>query len=503
MSGLQVDYNLLRREIGRFANSGRSSSDWDSTQELDIEDCIRRGVRRWYWPEIDQKSGEIYHWSFLQESFEIAIAAGQNTYALPEVFSRMAEDLVCEDGSNRFPLRKANDSMIRRLISTENKQGIPRYYAISSSVAIPSENRSLELTLYPVPSENMTLRGVMDIEPPEISSENPYVLGGAVHAETVLESCLAAAEITFFPELGPGDHRANFEKYLIRSIEYDRKLTEAEGAIYPDDPLETGDNTLGVNKFYLMRLIGNKKGYGPHPGMWSHDQSANVHDILRNGLREFYSPQVIPGERDTHIWSFLAPTYRLTLEAGKYAYDMPPEFVSVQGGIRYAPNTNQVYPQIAVQSIDKVLGILEYSTDSFYAPTCAAFRVKEGDQTTGTRYEMLLAPPPSGGQEILIPFSVNPYQLSVDTSLPMGGQPHAQTLIAACLAAVEADNGAGEQEWQQRFLVRLQASVSLDRQATCPRTVGVSHDDSDYLHSEIYYGNDYWLDNHITSYDMS
>ena len=509
MATLQIDYDVLRREIGRFANSGRSASDWDSTQETDIEDALQKGLRRFYWPELEipnpngPADKEVYHWSFLQERFPLNLVAGAYRYDLPQSFNRMAEDFVYSDGSKQFPLERVSDRQLRSLRSTENKQGPPRYYAISSRVAMPGKYQQHEVSFYPTPLAAAEVTGILEIDPPATSSTEPYVLGGAMHAETVLESCLAAAELIFFPETGPGIHAQQFERCLRRSIEADRELTGESGMVWPDDPLDAGVSNLSVNKFYLMRVIGKFMGIGAHPDAWSHDRNSQVLEVLRTGMRDFYNPQVLPGERDNHQWSFLTPTYRLALVSGKYTYDMPDTFSAINGDIRYAPNTGQCYPDIEVSSIDHVLNILEYSTDSYFAPTSAAFRVKEPDETAGTKWELVLAPAPPGGVEILIPFSVNPYQLDKSIELPLGGQPHSQTLIESCLAAAEIEMGGQSNIHQNKFLVKLQASISHDRQATCPRTVGVSHDDSDNTFSQVYWGSDYWEDNHTTTYDLS
>ena len=507
MPGLQVDYNMLRREIGRFADSGRSGSDWDTTQDQDIEDALNRGLRLYYYPTVNRETGETYHWSFLEEDLSIELLNDKYQYDLPARFSRTTDEFVIDGATDATPLAEADDSDLRALIANEGRTGDPEYFAIRTRRTAPGDRSLREVLFYPIPTGGVTVTARMEIEPPALSPANPYPLGGAMHGETIIEACLVAAELVFFPESGPGIHHDKFyDQLLPRSVEDDRELTKNKpGEVWPEDPLDQGLDTLEVNKFYLMRVIGKEMNYGPHPRRWKHNQKSHVLELLRTGLRDFYTPQVLPGKLNQHSWSFLRPTYLLTLVVGQYEYDMPDDFNAVRGSIQYTANTNAFLPRIDVTNENRVKELLAISTDTFIGPTVAAFRVKAADQAvegTGTRWEMLIAPVPSGGEAIEIPYSVNPYQLSDDVSLPMGGQPHAQTLIESCLAAAEVARGDGKKDHQAKFLLKLQASISHDEQATCAMTQGrkATPDDN---YNDIVYGDHYGMDNHVTQYNLS
>lgn len=498
-SSLELTYSDLREEIGFAGGFGRSG--WDSTQDADIEIVLKTGLRKFYWPILNPQTGEMYRWSFLEEDFPLKLAPGQYQYGLPERLTRIADPFQYAIQSGLAPMVEVSESAIQSLLATEHASGDPRYFALSGASIVRDGRTARAVLFYPIPATEVVVTGRMEVEPFTLDTDHPYPLGGAIHSETIKAACLAAAEERFYPEQGAGVHAANFVVQLQKSIEYDRGLSKTSDAeIAPDDPFDEGLTTFDVNKKYLKRLIGRAMEFGPHPGLWNHSQLITVNDILRAGLRNFYTPQVLPGEKHAHSWSFLKPSYTLALVAGKYIYPMPPSFVAVRGEVRYAPGTNAYRPVVQVTYPERVLGLLEVSTGAYYGPLMVAFRVSESSGPHGTTWEMLIAPTPSGDERIQIPFEMSPYQLDDEAELPIGGAIHAQTVIESCLAEAERVRGLGENVHQQQFMFRLQSSVSFDRQATCPLTVGVSHDDSDLLGDEIVYGEYHGIDYHLSEY---
>lgn len=502
---LQADYTSIKREIGRFADSGRVEADWDDTQQLDLEDVLVRGQRRFYMEAVNANSGERHFWSFLEEDFAIDLQQGQYLYPLPPRFSRVKDDFVFDNGSERFPLSHVrDDKRLRALIASEGKTGQPRSYSVRNRQSAPGDRSLKEVILYPIPNEAVTITARVEIEPEPISEDNPYPRGGATHSETITEACLAAAEELMFPEAGPGLHSGKYLECLQRSIDEDLKLgLDATDDVWPEESLDESYASLEINKFDLMRVIGKERGFGPHPRTWRAHERAEVLELLSECLRQFYNPMVLPGTANAHLWSFTSPTFVLPLEAGKYAYDLPKDFSAIAGPIRYKPGTGIALPEIKVVRPDQVESLLEYSDDAFYGPTKAAARVKANLDGQATRYELIMAPPPSGGEVIHIPFTINPYRLADDESLPMGGQPHAQTLIQSAKAVAEIANKNGSREEQDRFILRLQASISHDQQATCPQTMGINRDRSDDCLSDVIYGEFHYGDDHVTTYDLS
>lgn len=78
-------------------------------------------------------------------------------------------------------------------------------------------------------------------------------------------------------------------------------------------------NNIGLTYTELRRHIGREIGKDRDPTAWSSATTADAGDILKAGLRQFYWPQVLPGESTPHVWSFLQPTLAQLELHGAYA----------------------------------------------------------------------------------------------------------------------------------------------------------------------------------------
>jgi hypothetical protein len=90
----------------------------------------------------------------------------------------------------------------------------------------------------------------------------------------------------------------------------------------------------------------------------------------------------------------------------------------------------------------------------------------------------MVDPAPSAACTLTGLYKVNPFAISADDPYPLGGQPHAQTLIAACLAAAEKDRYGSRGDLYADFLVQLRDSIAIDRADTTPKSFGYNGDRS-------------------------
>lgn len=504
MSDLHITYSKLRRAVGVHLGSGRSDSDWDTNAESDIEAVIESGLRAVYWPVLDEKTGETYRWSFLEQDLPVQLVAGQSDYTLPEEFASLKAAFSYPDGSENRPIAVVPFPHLRQLKSRRNATGAPLYCAVKEAAIHPGQRSRKAVVFYPTPDATnaalVTAR--MAIEPTMVSTDKPYPSGGVLLSEAILEACLAAADKLMNPEAGGGIHQDIFRQHLLVAIDADRQMAAAdraaEFAAWPLDGITAGVTSLEITKAYLDAAIGMELGYGPNSDAWTHSQAARVSEVRRRGLRRFYTPQVLPGEKHAHRWSFLKPLHVVDLVSGKWAYEMPADFGVPPAMLNYAPETSVMYRPIPVTTPEEVERRLQLTSNTG-RPTVAAFRVKASTETAGTRYELLLHPCPGEEHQINFHYGISPDQLGSETALPLGGQPHAQTVLEACLAEAEIDSGEGNVH-QGQFLVCLQSSVDHDRNMA-PATLGVSRDRSDGdWEEEAVYGNTHGWDANLTLY---
>lgn len=219
---MKLTYAEIRREVGRFLALGPANT-WDASTADSVNDAILRGCRKFYYPEaiLEQDGPLVGHdWSFLQVSHSLTLSPGISDYALPSDFVRITSRPSI-DGSD-YPLSEVSDKDIRDLQNTGGGEGFPQYYHISRT--IDSGFLEYQLTLYPAPSDTLTLRYEYLISPPTPSdSQEPLIT--AATSEALLASILAAAdEVLNYETQTEGKHLERFKTLLASAILADRNI---------------------------------------------------------------------------------------------------------------------------------------------------------------------------------------------------------------------------------------------------------------------------------------
>ena len=496
---LEVDREQLKRLIGSQLTFGANPSSWSHGEDSQVEQVLRMGLREFYWPPGGE-SGNRHFWSFLRNEGTLDVVIGEQTYDLPADFSRLLTNLNYPEADGGLAIEVIGEEEIQAMLGSSGETGTPLYCAITAKKATTADGSrtTYQVILYPQPTAATTLSFTYSFEPPILTADNPRPLGGAMYSHLVVEAVLSAAEKLNGEE---GGHTKRFQELLSASIDSDRTLTETNvGVSWPKDGIAGSTGDLSINKAQLKRLVGWKNEYGPNPARWSHSQNSEVEEIVRMGLRSFYNPMVLPGERAPHNWSFMRPVVMISTSASLYAYDLPEDFAVLHGPITYTPGESVIYPPIKVTAeryVDNKLQVGEGSG----RPLEAAIRIKyDDDRVAGEAqvWELILWPIPDAVYKLNVPYSINAEHLSDDTSLPLGGQPHAQTLIESCLAA--AENMSGQKGVHtEKLMLCLQASIGHDREVESPDTMGVFH--SHYDDSGSFSNGQHGFDEHSTLYN--
>lgn len=467
---LEVDIHYLRRVVGRFLQFGPHPGIWTRKQIEEVKLAIQSGLRRFYHPAPVVEDRPRHVWSFLTPTQRDTIDSGDTELQLPSNFMDLASEVVSfYNSSTRSAVRVGQDT-IRKMRDNSSRTQAPRYVAVRSR-AIDGQPTSHELMLYPTPDQTYTIEYRYLIAPPVISDDNPVPLGGPLHAETLIESCLAAAESIM--GTANGQHEAKFRELLANSILMDVQLAEpSEAEVWP---FENDTDTLFVNKAYLKRMIGRDLNFSPHAGLWTHAQLKQVEATLQIGMRKFYAPPVLPNEKYSHEWSFLKPLGTITTVSAQYTYDLPEDFAIISGPLTFAPDTTTLYPPVEIVG-EEYLRYRRQHTEASARPSIAAVTPKNFGGDGVTRYELSLYPTPDSIYSLHYRYSINPELLPDEVSLPIGGQVHAQTALEACLSAAEEMRGVGEGLHTRRFQDCLRASVGHDRKVQAPDTLGYNGD---------------------------
>lgn len=217
----------LAAKVGDFLGYGRGSeyseTAWTTRQQADIDDCIESGLRSFYWPA--SADGTIHQWSFLRPTATLTLASGADSVGLPYDFGGIEGDITLLDsGRVPLPVKLAGEGAIRNLYAQQpDATGHPELAAVVPlKVKGTKSGQRQELLVWPAADQEYTLELAYYLLPNALTDADPYAYGGAAHAETILEACLAVAELRKDDMLGPHDQK--FRERLVASIAADRRL---------------------------------------------------------------------------------------------------------------------------------------------------------------------------------------------------------------------------------------------------------------------------------------
>lgn len=253
------------------------------------------------------------------------------------------------------------------------------------------------------------------------------------------------------------------------------------------------ESTLSVQLADLAQEVGYYLGYGrittgwtgwqaaspyvPDPSLQGSDL-ADILDCIAKGLRSFYNPQPTDPGVPAHKWSFLSQLRELTTAAGITTYPMPDDYGGLDGEMSW-PSAQGMYTPIKRTGIGQVEQVLQGSFGTQTQPRYVAIHLSNAFGVVGQRWLATFAPTPGGAYTLTFVQRVLPQMLTYQKPWPLGGEQHAETILASCLAEAESFLNAEDSTMRARYGERLQASIALDIQENTPRTLGYCGDRSD------------------------
>lgn len=230
-SSLSLQYVQLKGEVGEFLGYGRgpdngNDSLWNAAQISDIDFCVASGLRQFYFPPPAEGERGSYDWSFLKPTASCPFVSGATTVLLPDDFGGFEGPVT---------LLTTSTTAMPWKIEWRNEGSLREMYAVNPSMTGPpmfcaqmplkgttgTQGQRFQLLLFPAADQDYTLQFQYYIAPDYLSGAFPYAYGGAPHAETILESCLAIAEQR--RDDATSVHTAKFKERLLASISMDRR----------------------------------------------------------------------------------------------------------------------------------------------------------------------------------------------------------------------------------------------------------------------------------------
>ena len=249
-SSLSLGFVELMNAVCRYLGYGPDYTDTalDDGRELTVNGIMQTGLRQFYFPPADVRSGKVHEWSFLETSATLDTTANDEDQDLGEDFGSLVGPFIYDDTSEGCRrIYTYPDSTIRHKRMYETSTGYPTMCAIRPLAATGAAGQRYEVLWYPTPDAAYTLNYKYVVLKNILSTTYPYPLGGMEHAETVKASCLAAAEI---------------ERNDEKGIYWDRYMERLQSSIAFDlrrEPEQYGQNS--DNSDNVRQMLPHEQSY--------------------------------------------------------------------------------------------------------------------------------------------------------------------------------------------------------------------------------------------------
>lgn len=215
-SSLSVSRADILQTVGDFFTYGRNQFAWTREEAAQVNRVIKSGERRFLF---------AHPWRFLKPNLSLSLVASTATYDLPDDFAEfLSPGLSFAQANNKlFPVRLTSMERILELRQLGNVLTSiqPEYAAVTPKTFDGSTGERFSLTLFPTPAASGTLTAPYQSLPNATTDAAPYPMGGGLHSETIMASCLAAAELE--RDKKPGACKQTYDELLAKSIDHDRR----------------------------------------------------------------------------------------------------------------------------------------------------------------------------------------------------------------------------------------------------------------------------------------
>jgi hypothetical protein len=456
-STLSISYTDFKRAVGHHLGYTRDESHWEGSEKDDVDESIRQGLRRVYWPILPGENQPIHQWSFLRPVLTVTLVINDFDYDLPDNFAGLISPLTLAAGSATEHIEVIPEPMLRALKAADDTAGTPRYAAVRPRDTGSNVGQRFELLFYPKPSAIGTVTYRAAILPQMLTDAAPYPLGGMQHAETFLASIIASAELFKNDPPDPSFER-DFQTRLAASIAFDRQHTEPHTEI--TWPVESDPTTLDLRYQDLLRQVGKIRFDNFDPGTWSHQQRKEANFLVQAGLNAVYHPPRTSQEEEPYQWSFLRPLRTLALVGGTDTYNMPDDFAGIPTTFSWLAGS----AKRTIQVIDEdQMRALKAQDNQIGTPVYVCFRQRDTAGAARQKFEVLFYPTPAANDTLSYRGVIDAPALNATTSVyPLGGAVHALTFLESCRYQAELAAEVENPRHLQSFLERLRASIAFD-----------------------------------------
>lgn len=242
-TALTLTYDELQKQVSDYAYGTRNLRRINADDLERLESVCFNGLRRFYYPQ--QLNINISHdWSFLVSNFDFYTETSVPDYVMPFNFGGAIGPLHHDPADN---VRTSITKVTPNKITWQRQSNItivnwPTMYAESSVSSGGRQSQRWQLMLWPTPAAVYHFHGRMRIQPLAPNGNQIYLYGGPEHSQTIIEACLAEAELKIDGQ--PGAHAAAFQQCMLTSVTLDSSMHSAELVGYNGDGDGRWDQSL-------------------------------------------------------------------------------------------------------------------------------------------------------------------------------------------------------------------------------------------------------------------
>lgn len=227
VSTLSITRSDIKTDVRRYLQWSLTGS-LTTDQTTNLDRVIELGENMFYKGTVLPGEATVHTWSFLKRRISLSITADDYSYNLDDDFGGFVDNYLSFDTTD-------NADHMLRLTSMEHLDGLrstnltvsvdyPTHGAVNNRARDQTTEQRFELLLWPTPSVSCTLYGQIYSNPSAITDASLYPLGGQPHGLTLLQACLAAAEL-YVNDGVEGMQMQQFLRMMRDSVALDRART--------------------------------------------------------------------------------------------------------------------------------------------------------------------------------------------------------------------------------------------------------------------------------------
>lgn len=222
--------------------------------------------------------------------------------------------------------------------------------------------------------------------------------------------------------------------------------------------------SLEITYLELRNAVTHMLGMGTTLSSYS-DLSNNekeiVDDLIRSGLRSFYSPKK-PGSEAPYVWSFLIKEGFIQIIAGGHMIsgsDLPDGY---HGGLQYLTFPGK--PPLSIVPLSQLRRFQQAETSGLINLGTPRYATSYHREISGG-HDWVIELYPSPDQAMgtaTFGYQIFPPALDNNDDVPFGAEAHSETILLSCFAAAEMRINDAQGVYWDRFQERLSAAIESD-----------------------------------------